>query len=137
MIRTGSSTRRGWTVAAAALTLALLAPTTAAAAKKYSALRVLVQDEEGQPLDRASVVLTRLGGKNDKPKGRALQIKTSMQGVAPLPPLEQGVYMLQVILSGYRTSGERIELAETEQDHTVIMKPPSDQFSVHEPKARK
>lgn len=102
------------------------------AAKKLTTLRVLVQDEQGEPIARASIVVSRLKGKDkNKVKGAPLQIKTSLQGAAPLPPLEQGFYMLQVISSGYRTSGEMLELKELEQAHTVVMKPPQSQFSVH------
>jgi hypothetical protein len=105
------------------------------AAKPLTTLRVVVVDESGQPIPRASVIVSRLKGKtNNKVKGEPLQIKTSMQGAAPLPPLEQGFYMVQVISSGYQTSGEMIELKEPEQEHSVVMKPPRSQFSVHKDK---
>jgi uncharacterized GH25 family protein len=104
----------------------------ARAAKATTTLRILVHDEQGEPIPRASVVVSRLKGKDkQKVKGTPLQIKTSLQGAAPLPPLEQGFYMVQVISSGYQTSGEMIELKELEQEHTVVMKPPQGQFSVH------
>lgn len=110
--------------------LALVSP--AQAAKALTSLRVVVVDESGEPIPRASVVVSRLKSK-DKPKvkGQALQIKTSMQGAAPLPPLERGFYMVQVISTGFQTSGEIVELTETEQEYSVTMKPPKDQFSVH------
>ncbi|MCB1018662.1 MAG: carboxypeptidase regulatory-like domain-containing protein [Acidobacteria bacterium] len=104
----------------------------AQAAKEMTSLRVVVVDEAGAPVARASVVVSRLKGKNkNKIKGDPLQIKTSLQGAAPLPPLEQGYYMVQVISSGYQTSGEMIELEETEQEYSVVMKKPQGQFSVH------
>lgn len=108
------------------------AATQAYAAKALTALRVVVTDEAGEPISRASVVVSRLKGKDkNKIKGEPLQIKTSLQGTASLPPLEQGFYMLQVIGTGYQTSGEMIELEEPELEHTVVMKPPRSQFSVH------
>ena len=106
--------------------------TDATAAKQLTTLRVIVVDEKGEPVPRASVVVSRLKGKsNNKVKGEPLQIKTSMQGAAPLPPLEQGFYLVQVISSDFQTTGEMIELKEPEQEHSVVMKPPRNQFSVH------
>ncbi|MEZ5362649.1 MAG: carboxypeptidase-like regulatory domain-containing protein [Bryobacterales bacterium] len=102
------------------------------AAKALTSLRVVVVDTDGKPIPRASIVVSRLKGKNkNKIKGDPLQIKTSLQGAAPLPPLEQGFYMVQVISSGYQTSGEMIELKEPEQEYSVVMKSHRDQFSVH------
>jgi hypothetical protein len=108
------------------------AATRAVAAKAQTELRVVVVDENKQPIPRASVVVSRLKSETKhKVKGEPLQIKTSLQGAAPLPPLEQGFYMVQVICSGYQTSGEMIELKEPEQEHTVVLKSPTNQFSVH------
>lgn len=125
------SFRRAVVVAALCLGAVLAAP-TAHAAKAMTSLRVVVKDQSGDPIARASIVVSRLKSKEKpKVKGEPLQIKTSMQGAAPLPPLEQGFYMVQVISSGYQTSGEMIELNEPEQEYTVVMKPPQSQFSVH------
>ena len=111
---------------------AALAVSQAYAAKAMTTLRVIVVDEQGEPVPRASVVVSRLKSKEKKKvKGEPLQLKTSLQGAAPLPPIAQGVYMVQVISSGFQTSGEMIELTQTEQEHTVTMKPPTNQFSVH------
>lgn len=108
------------------------AATRAYAAKAFTTLRVVVVDEAQKPIPRASVVVSRLKSEtNHKVKGEPLQIKTSMQGAAPLPPLEQGFYMVQVICSGYQTVGEMVELEEPEQEYTVVLKPPTGQFSVH------
>lgn len=116
------------------LSFGLILP-AAAVAKDWTSLRVIVQDGDGEPVSRASVILSRLKkSKKTKIKGDALQLKTSQQGTAPLPPLEQGRYMLQVISQGYQTHGDEIVLDEAEQTVTVTLKPPQDQFSVHEDK---
>lgn len=129
------STRSCFRLAVVAVGLWLCASAAAPrvyAAKALTALRVLVVDADGEPIPRASVILSRLKGKSkNKVKGEPLQIKTSLQGAAPLPPLEQGFYMLQVISTGYQTSGEMVELKEPEQEHSVVMKKPQKQFSVH------
>lgn len=129
---TSLSTRSCFRLAVVVVALCAVAGSPAVAAKAMTSLRVVVQDDKGEPIARASVVVSRLKGKDkNKVKGTPLQIKTSLQGAAPLPPLEQGFYMVQVISSGYQTSGEMVELKEPEQEHTVVMRPPQDQFSVH------
>lgn len=96
-------------------------------------LRILVEDPEGDPVPRASIVIGRLKKKESKKmKGRPLQLKTSMQGSAPLPPLEEGWYMVQVISKGYQTWGGKLELSGIEQEFTITLSLPQDQFSVHE-----
>lgn len=100
-----------------------------------TSLRVVVEDEEGEPVSRASIVIGRLKKeKSRKMKGRPLQLKTSMAGSAPLPPLEEGWYMLQVISQGYQTWGGKLELSGEEQEYRVTLKDPQKQFSVHKPK---
>ncbi len=132
--RTRTCFRRA-VVAVALFACAALALPQAIGAKEMTSLRIVVVDEQGEPVARASVVVSRLKSKTKtKVKGQPMQIKTSMQGAAPLPPIQQGVYMVQVISTGYQTSGEMIELTEAEQEHTVTMKPPRGQFSVHKPK---
>ncbi len=104
-----------------------------------TSLRVVVEDDEGDPVARASIVIGRLKKQDSrKMSGRPLQLKTSMQGSAPLPPLEEGWYMLQVISQGYQTWGGKLELRGVEQEYTVTLKPPQGQFSVHkkDPKSK-
>ena len=126
---TSKTSRRSILAQTFSLGVALCAP--APAADKTS-LRVLVQDEDGKPVARASVVIGRIKNEQSlKIKGRPLQLKTSMQGTAPLPPLDEGWYMLQVISDGYQTYGGRLEIKGLEQDFTVTLKPPQGQVSVH------
>lgn len=95
-------------------------------------LRVIVEDESGEPVSRASIVIGRLKKQESrKMKGRPMQLKTSLQGSAPLPPLEEGWYMLQVISQGHQTWGGKLELSGVDQEFTVRLKEPQDQFSVH------
>jgi len=119
-----------------ALALSWYAPT--APAKQWTTLRVLVEDGKGRPIERASVILRRL--KNNKKKvkvsGESLQLKTSQAGTAPLPPLVQGRYMLQVISSGFQTYGGEVLLNEDEQTVTITLQPPGGQFSVHTPPSK-
>ena len=100
--------------------------------KEMTSLRVVVTDDEGEPVARASVILSRLKkSKKAKVKGEPMQLKTSQQGTAPLPPLPQGRYVIQVISQGFQTYGDEITLDQTEQTVTVQLQPPQNQFSVH------
>jgi hypothetical protein len=112
------------------LVCALAAP-VAYAAKEMTTLRIVVHDQDGEPVPRASVVVRRLKGKNLKKIGESLQLRTSQEGTAPLPPIEQGFVLIQVITEGYQTYAGRVELNETEQTETVTLSPPQKQHSVH------
>lgn len=112
------------------LVCALAAP-AAYAAKEMTALRIVVHDQDGEPVPRASVVVRRLKGKNLKKIGESLQLRTSQEGTAPLPPIEQGFVLIQVIADGFQTYAGRVELKEPEQTETVSLSPPQKQHSVH------
>ena len=119
------------------LLAACLIVVSAASAKDYTELIVLVQDESGTPIPRASVVVGRIVSKPDaekvKVKKGRMQLRTSMQGTAPLPPLEQGRYMIQVISPGFQTYGSAdLVLDQAEQSLTITLEPPKEQVSVHE-----
>lgn len=104
-----------------------------APAKELTTLRVVVEDQEGEPVERASVIVRRLKNNTKKVKvrGESLQLKTSQTGSAPLPPLVQGRYLLQVISPGFQTYGGEMVLNQSEQTVTITLQPPSEQFSVH------
>lgn len=116
---------------------AYLVIVSVAPAKDYTELLVLVQDQSGAPVPRASVVIGRIvskpGADKIKVKKGRLQLRTSMQGTAPLPPLEQGRYMIQVISTGFQTYGSAdLVLDQAEQSLTITLEPPKKQVSVHE-----
>ena len=119
------------------LLAASLVIVSGALAKDYTELVILVQDESGTPIPRASVVIGRIvskpGAEKLKVKKGRMQLRTSMQGTAPLPPMEQGRYMIQVISPGFQTYGSAdLVLDQTEQSLTVTLEPPKKQVSVHE-----
>ena len=123
--RAASLTRR------AALALALPVPGLLAAKRQWTTLRVLVTDQQGRPVPRASVIIRELKGKKLKRKRVALELKTSNEGSTPVPPLPRGQVLIQVISKGYRTHGAQVALTEPEQTETIVLEPPSNQFSVH------
>ena len=108
----------------------------AASAKERTSLQIVVNNHEGKPVSHASVVVYQLKNnkKKIKAKGDGVQLKTSNRGTAPLPPLQQGDYMVQVISPGYATFGGKVELTQLEQTFTVTLEPPRSHFSGHEKK---
>lgn len=117
----------------AALASALAGVPALRAARQWTTLRILVRDQKGRPVPRASVIVRPLKGKKLKPrKGLALELKTSNEGSTPVPPLQRGHVLIQVISAGYRTHGEQIALTELEQTETIVLEPPSNQVTVHE-----
>jgi hypothetical protein len=113
--------------------LVLLAPllsTVAQAKDETTTLRVVIQNEEGEPVPRASLIVRELKGKKNNKLGKSMQLRASHQGVAPLPPMKRGFVLLQVIAEDYQTFGDQYELTEAEQTITITLKPPQKQYSV-------
>lgn len=118
--------------ALAALALAVPGAGRLLAARQWTTLRILVEDAQGRPVPRASVIIRQLKGRKLKTKKKlALELKTSEEGSTPVPPLPRGHVLIQVISKGYRTHGERIALTESEQTERIVLQAPSDQVSVH------
>ena len=108
---------------------ALLAMAPLACAKdKMTQITIEVRNHEDQPVDRAAVIVKPMKGKKVR---RAYELRTSQQGTAPLPPLETGSFLVQVIAKGYQTHGEKYEVSEPERVIRIQLQPPAEQFSVH------
>jgi hypothetical protein len=100
------------------------------AARPTTRLQIVVTDESGDPVPRASVIVRTVKGKKKNKVTDTLQLKTSEQGTAPVPPLRQGYILLQVHADGYQTFGETIQLTDAEQIVGVTLKPPQQQVSI-------
>ena len=114
-----------------AIALLVFSASELRAKKERTNLRVVVQDEQGNPVPRASVLVRVLKGKKLKKIGQTMELRTSQQGTAPLPPMKQGHVLIQVIAEGFQTHGDTIELRELDQTVTVTLEPPAEQHSVH------
>jgi len=100
------------------------------AAKPTTRLQIVVTNEAGDPVPRASVIVRTVKGKKKNKITDTLQLKTSEQGTAPVPPLRQGFVMLQIHASGYQTFGDTLEMTEAEQTINVTLLPPQKQVSI-------
>jgi hypothetical protein len=99
-------------------------------------LRVEVRNTSDKPVDRASVTVKFVAGRNYIKLGKKIvtswETKTNQEGVAKIPPLPQGKIRVQVIAKGYQTFGQSFEVDETERTIDVKLNPPQAQFSAHQ-----
>jgi hypothetical protein len=114
-----------------AFLLVVLSP-HAQAKDDWTTLNIVVANEEGDPVPRASLIVRTLKGKKKNKVDKSLQLRTSQQGTAPIPPLKRGFVLIQVIAEDYQTFGDRFELTEPEQTISITLKPPQKQYSVHQ-----
>ncbi len=98
------------------------------AKSKMTKITVEVKNHQGEPVDRAAVIVKPVKGKKVK---AAYELRTSQKGTAPLPPLQQGQFLVQVIAQGYQTHGETYTIKEPERTIEIRLNRPAAQFSVH------
>jgi len=128
-----TTTRLGFLAAVCAVVLALpvMADDT-----PMTTIRVEVKTHADRPLERASVVVKFVKGRNYFKLGKKVtttwQVKTNQDGVAKVPPLPQGEILVQVIAKGYQTFGQTFEVNEPERTLEVKLNPPQPQFSAHQ-----
>ena len=95
---------------------------------KLTKITVHVTNQDNEPVDRAAVIVKPVKG--NRVKG-SYELRTSQQGTAPLPPIRQGTFLVQVIAKGYQTHGEKYTITEPEKTIEIKLNPPQEQFSVH------
>jgi len=95
---------------------------------KMTQITIEVRDQDDQPVDRAAVIVKPMKGKKVQ---RAYELRTSQKGTAPLPPIPQGTFLVQIIAKGFQTHGEKYTVTEPEKVIQIKLNPPQAQFSVH------
>jgi len=118
-----------------ALPLLLVAAIPAFAEPPMTRLKVEVRTLSDKPVERASVIVTFVQGRNYIKLGKKVmttwQTKTNHEGVAKIPALPQGDIRVQVISKGYKTHGEIYQVNEEERTIEVKLSPPQPQYSAH------
>jgi hypothetical protein len=98
-------------------------------------LQVQVLTPGGRPVDRASVIITFVEGREPMKlyKKHVLhwELKTNQQGIAKIPPIPQGKIKVQVIATNYQTFGDFFPVADAEKTITIQLKDPQPQYSAH------
>ncbi len=122
---------RGFSILSPCLAgIVLLWAAAAFGASKDTQLTIEVRNQNNQPVDRAAVIVKPMKGK--KVKG-SYELRTGQQGTAPLPPLPQGTFLIQVIADGYQTYGGQFHVTEPQKTIQIKLNPPQSQYSVHGP----
>ncbi len=109
------------------LTLSADVPTTK--------LAVHVLTPGGKPLDRASVIIRFVAGREKlklyKKIRTTWETKTDQEGFARIPSIPQGKIQIQVIAPHYQTFGDVFEIADQDKTIEIKMNPPQAQYTAH------
>jgi hypothetical protein len=121
-------------LSAAVLSLALTA--VAFAPHPMTKLTVEVRAFDDKPVERASVIVTFVEGRDYMKLGKKnyvpYELKTNMEGMAKIPPIPQGKIKVQVIAKGYQTFGQVFDVNEEEKTIEVKLNPPQQPYSAHQ-----
>jgi hypothetical protein len=66
----------------------------------------------------------------DKKMGSA-NLKTDLEGKVTMEYVPFGTLRLQVIAQGMQTYGEDVEVTKEQQEFTIRLKPPAEQYSIY------
>ena len=115
---------------------ALLFAGLAAGAAPMTKINIVVKDQAGKPVDRASVVVRFVQGHSVVKLGKAIrttfELRSNQEGEARIPSIPQGKILVQVIAKGYQTFGQEFEVNEAEKTIEVKMNPPQQPYSAHQ-----
>ena len=106
-----------------------------AANPKMTTLEIAVTNENGKPIESASVIVKFVEGRSKIKFGTKIRqewdMKTGPDGKVKVPPIPQGKILIQVIVKNYQTYGETIDVQEEEKTVDVKLKPPQPQYTSH------
>jgi hypothetical protein len=109
----------------------LLAVPALAGGKAYSSLKLVVlKDSNGKPVRNAAVILHPVDGKGHQNKG-GIELKTDADGKTNMDGVPYGKMRVQVIAPGFRTYGEDYDINQPEQEITIKLQRPTDQYSIY------
>ena len=98
-------------------------------------IRVEVRSTVDKPIERASVIITLDKGRSAVKLGKKVrthwEMRTNQEGVASIPPLPQGTFLIQVTAKGYQTFGQKFDIKEEEKTIEVKLNAPQPQYSAH------
>jgi len=96
--------------------------------------KIVVTNQDGKPVDRASVIVKFVQGRS-KIKftkiRKAWELRTSQEGIAKIPSIPQGKILIQVIAKNFQTFGETFDVDEEDKTIEIKLKPPQQQYSSH------
>ena len=108
-----------------------LASLTAFAEDKYSRIEFLVvRGYNGKPVRNASVVMHPVN-KDGKQAKNGVELKTDPDGKASFDSVPYGKLRIQAIAPGLQTYGDDIEISQPQQQITIKMNKPQEQYSIY------
>jgi hypothetical protein len=113
------------------LALLTLASVPTFAEDKFSRIEFLVvRSYNGKPVRNASVVLHPVN-KDGKQAKNGMELKTDLDGKTALDSVPYGKLRIQTIAPGLQTYGDDVEVNQPEQQITIKMNRPKDQYSIY------
>ena len=114
---------------------ALLPALLLAATPDFTNLQVVVTNQNGKPVDNASVIIKFVKGRSAVKFGAKIrtewEMKTTQQGIVKVPSIPQGKILVQVIAKNYQTFGQTYDVAEDEKTIEISLSPPQQQYTAH------
>ncbi|HKD84783.1 MAG TPA: carboxypeptidase-like regulatory domain-containing protein [Terriglobales bacterium] len=92
---------------------------------------VVLKDESGKPVRNAAVVLHPVNEHGKQAKG-GFELKTDADGKTHFDGIPFGTLRIQVIAHGFQTFGDDFNINQQEQEITIRLKRPQDQYSIYE-----
>jgi len=122
---------RRMTVPVVVLLAVFLQASALRADDKVAKLQVIVlRAYNGKPVRNASVVLHPVSKDGKQQKG-GMELKTDADGKASLDIVPYGKLRVQAIAPGLQTYGDDIEINQPEQQVTIKMNRPQEQYSIY------
>lgn len=91
---------------------------------------VVLKDDNGKPVRNAAVVLHPVGNSGKQGKG-GFELKTDSEGKTEFAGIPFGELRVQVIAPGFQTFGDDYKVNQLEQEITIRMKRPRDQYTIY------
>ena len=118
------------------ITCLLLSVSSLYAQTAMTKLMVHVVNDSDKPVDRASVIVKFVQGRDYIKLGKKIrdtyELRTNQEGEASLPEIPQGKILIQIIAKGYQTYGQTLDINEAERTVEIKLNPPQKQYSAHE-----
>jgi len=97
-----------------------------------SALKfVVLKDDNGKPVRNAAVILHPVRPDGKQGKG-GFELKTDAEGKTETEDIPYGLLRIQVIAPGFQTYGEDYTINQPEQNVTIRLKRPQNQYSIYD-----
>ena len=107
----------------------------ALAAAPMTKINIVLKDQAGKPVDRASVVVRFVQGHSVVKLGKAVrttfELRSNQEGEARIPAIPQGKILVQVIAKGFETFGQTFDITEEEKTLDITLNPPQQEYSAH------